>query len=67
MTTRVKIQIIQEHMPIVVETLRSDGTIAHHQIIRNKESIAEEYVHSGQTLRVREMTTAELHLGVEIK
>lgn len=61
MTTKVKIQIVAVHMPVVVETLRSDGTVQHTQTLSDMSSAAEEYVHSGQTLRVREMTTEEKH------
>ena len=61
MTTKVKIEIVQKHIPVVVETLRSDGTVQHTQTLSEIGSCAEEYVHSGQTLRVREMTTEEEH------
>lgn len=62
MTTKVKIEIVQMHMPVVVETLRSDGTVQYTQTLNQMGgSGAEEYVHSGQTLRVREMTTEEKH------
>jgi hypothetical protein len=62
MTTQVKIEIAQKHMPVIVETLRSDGTVQHTQTLSEVGgSGAVEYVHSGQTLRVREMTTAEKH------
>jgi hypothetical protein len=61
MTTKVKIAIVQLHMPVVVETLRSDGTVQHTQTLSTLESDAFEYVHSGQALRVREMTTEEKH------
>lgn len=61
MTTRVKIEIVQKHMPIVVEVLRRDGTVSHTQTLSEIGSAASEYVHSGQTLRVREMTTEEAH------
>ena len=60
MTTKVKIEIVQNHMPVVVETLRIDGSIAHTQRLRDAGEAAEEYVHSGQVLRVREMTTEEM-------
>ncbi len=61
MTTKVKIEIVQKHMPVVVEVLRSDGTVAQTQTLSEIGVAAEEYVHSGQTLRVREMTTEEVH------
>lgn len=61
MTTRVKIEIVQKHMPVIVETLRSDGSVQYTQTLSEIGVSAEEYVHSGQTLRVREMTTQELH------
>jgi len=62
MTTKVRIEIVQEHMPVIVEVLRGDGTIQHTSQLALKGNAAEEYVHSGQTLRIREMTTAERHL-----
>ena len=59
MTTKVKIEIVQEHMPVIVETLRSDGTVQHTKTLIELGVGAEEYVHSGQTLRVREITIEE--------
>lgn len=61
MTTKVKIELIQEHMPVVVEVLDSDGRKRYTQTLRSIGNTAEDYVHSNQTLRVREMTTAEKH------
>lgn len=61
MTTKVKIEITQMHMPVIVETLRSDGTVQHTQTLSELGAGSEEYVHSGQVLRVREMTTEEKH------
>lgn len=61
MTTKVKIEIAQQHMPVVVEVLRSDGTVQHTSRLTDRGDAVEEYVHSGQTLRVREMTTQEIH------
>ena len=61
MTTKVIIGIVQEHMPVVVELVGSDGRIYQTQTISKLDSAAYEYVHSGQTLRVREMTTQEMH------
>lgn len=61
MTTKVKIEIVQKHMPVVVEVVRSDGSIGQTQTLSEAGICAEEYVHSGQTLRVREMTTEERH------
>lgn len=61
MTTKVKIEIIQAHMPIVIEVLRSDGTIQYTEIVDEVGTPVLEYVHSSQTLRIREMTTAEQH------
>lgn len=61
MTTKVKIEIVQKHMPVVVEVLRSDGTIQYVQAITELGVGVSEYVHSGQALRIREMTTEEAH------
>ena len=59
MTTKVKIEIVHANMPVVVETLRGDGTVQRTQVLDATDSDAEEYVYSGQTLRVREMTEEE--------
>ena len=61
MTTKVKIELAQKHMPVVVEVVYPDGRVGQTQTLRELGVAAEEYVHSGQTLRVREMTTQEAH------
>jgi hypothetical protein len=61
MTTKVKIALTQQHMPVVVDVVYADGRVGQTQTLRELGSAAEEYVHSGQTLRVREMTTQEAH------
>ena len=61
MTTKVKIELAQKHMPVVVEVVYSDGRVGQTQTLRELGIAAEEYVHSGQTLRVREMTPQEAH------
>lgn len=61
MTTKVKIGLAQKHMPVVVEVVRSDGTVSQTQTLSELGQEAQEYVHSGQTLRVRELTTQEAH------
>lgn len=59
MTTKVKVELAQKHMPVVVEVLRNDGTIGQTRTISELGQSVEDYVHSGQTLRVREMTAEE--------
>ena len=66
MTTRVKIEIVGENMPVMVETRREDGKVAYSQTLTGKGAAMEEYVHSGQTLSVREMTTQEQHEAHEL-
>ena len=61
MTTRVQIEIIQQHIPVAVDVVRSDGTVSMTMTLRQIGQVTQEYVHSGQTLRVREMTTEEMH------
>jgi hypothetical protein len=61
MTTKVKIGLAQKHMPVVVEVVRSDGTVSQTQTLSELGQEAQEYVYSGQTLRVRELTTQEAH------
>lgn len=56
MTTKVKIELIQEHLPVVIE---SNGNIL--STLFKVGHVFEAYVHSAQQLTVREMTTAELH------
>ena len=55
MTTKVKIEIVQENMPVVV-------TVGPHTFTLWKRGDAvEDYLHSEQSIHVREMTTAEKH------
>lgn len=61
MTTKVMAKIVQQHMPVIIEVLRSDDTVRHTFRLTEFGDAVEEYVHSGQTLRVREMATAEQH------
>lgn len=62
MTTKVKVEIVQKHMPIVIEVLREDGTVQYTQTLNIVGGSGfEDYVHSGQKLLVREMTTQEMH------
>lgn len=61
MTTKVKIGLAQKHMPVVVEVVRSDGTVSQVQHLSELGQEAQEYVHSGQSLHIREMTTEEAH------
>jgi hypothetical protein len=61
MTTRVRVEIVQENMPVVVEVLDSGLIVSRTHTLKGLGATAEEYVHSDLTLRVREMTTAELH------
>ena len=60
MTTRVKIEIEQAHIPVVVEVVGSDGSILYTVSLQAVGSNTSEYIHSGQTLRVRERTTQEI-------
>ena len=59
MTTQVSVQIVRLHMPVCVEVCREDGTIASVAVLKTPDAIFSDYVHSGQTFRVREMTTQE--------
>lgn len=65
MTTKVKVELVQDHMPVRVEVFSktSDGQerVFHFSELSTVGASTEEYVHSGQTLRIREVTTAELH------
>jgi hypothetical protein len=61
MTTRVQVRLVQEHLPVIVEVLREDGSPARRVILEKIGDVVDEYVHSGQTLRVQEMTTQEMH------
>ena len=59
MTTKVRIQIVQEHNPVVVEVVGSTGFVSQQQVLEDSSQSFEDYVHSGQRLNVREMTTDE--------
>jgi PII-like signaling protein len=63
MTTKVRIEIVQEHMPVVVEVLDESGRVRYVATLQALTACTDEYVHSGQTIRVREMTTAEAHFA----
>jgi hypothetical protein len=66
MTTKVKIEIVQAHMPVIVEVLRSDGSISTASTLSAIGVSVQDYVHSRQTLRVREMTTEEMHYAARL-
>jgi len=61
MTTKVRVELVQKHIPVIIEILRKDGSISQTQTISEFGAAVEEYVHSGQSMRVREMTTEEQH------
>lgn len=61
MTTKVMVQIAHMHMPIVVEAINPDGTVDHLATLRTLDQFACDYVSSGKTLRVREMSIEEKH------
>jgi len=65
MTTKVKIELAQEHMPVIVEVLDETGRVRYTARLLALGAWHAEYVHSGQTLRIREMTTAEMHADQE--
>jgi hypothetical protein len=56
MTTKVRIEIVQEHMPVEVDVVDSRGIVQRTLVLRAGDN-AEEYVHSGVMLRVREIDT----------
>lgn len=56
MTTKVKITLVQPHIPVVVEIAGREVAV----LFKEGQS-HEDYVHSAQQIKVREMTTAELH------
>lgn len=61
MTTKVKIELINEHMPVkVIASSGAERLPSRQVILRNKGDVYEEYVHSGQWLIVSEMSTEEL-------
>lgn len=55
MTTKVKIEIVQAHLPVAIDLQRPDGSVQILHILSEPGQIAEEYVHSGQSLIVREI------------
>ena len=56
MTTKVKIELVQEHIPVAVEIAGREVAV----LFKAGQS-HEDYVHSAQQITVRELTTAELH------
>ena len=67
MTTKVRIEMLEDHTPVVVEVINKlpDGKerLRHYSMLSQAGASTEEYIHSGQTLRIRELTTAEAHNG----
>ena len=59
MTTKVKIEIVQEHMPIVVDFTDQDGIVMYTDILKNIGSNLSEYIHFGKRIQIREMTAKE--------
>jgi PHD/YefM family antitoxin component YafN of YafNO toxin-antitoxin module len=56
MTTKVKITLVQPHIPVLIEVNGRELAV----LVKEGDS-HEDYVHSAQQLTVRELTTAELH------
>jgi hypothetical protein len=59
MTTKIKIEMVEKHMPIAIETIGSDGKISAKQYINDAGVSLVDYVHSGQSFIVREATQDE--------
>lgn len=55
MTTKVKIELVQEHIPVVVEVAGREVAM-----LRKSGESHEDYVHSSQQIVVRELTPEEL-------
>lgn len=61
MTTKVKISVQQVHTPVAVDVLRGDGTVVRTlPPLHEAGAEIEEYVHSDQMLRVRELPPDDL-------
>ncbi len=56
MTTKVKITLVQKHLPVAVEVNGREVGL----LLKDGDSI-EEYVHSAQQVVVRELSTGEIH------
>lgn len=55
MTTKVKIELVQEHIPVVVEVAGREVAV-----LLKAGELYEDYVHSSRQIVVREMTPEEL-------
>lgn len=54
MTTKVRIELVQKHMPVEVFIVNSDGTERRAYHLCEPGKFIEDYVHSGQSLRIVE-------------
>ena len=54
MTTKVKIEVTSLHRPVIVNVLRSDGSVSLTNMLTGVGSFYEDYVHSGQSITVEE-------------
>lgn len=63
MTTKIKIELTQEHRPIVVTMQSGPERLPTQEIVLVKKGdVCEGYVHSAQYFLIREMSTAEEHI-----
>lgn len=60
MTTQVKVEVTQQHMPVMVDLMSRDGSVVRTTGLPVLGSALTEYVHGDQWLRVREATPQEL-------
>jgi len=60
MTTKVNISLAQKHLPVIIEVLGVNGAVQFVYTLTTLDQQFSDYVHGGQSIRVREMTTAEL-------
>lgn len=58
MTTEVKVIMTKKHLPVIVEVCYPNGELGEVHTLKEVGDSTIQYVHSGQTLRVREMPNA---------
>jgi diphthamide biosynthesis methyltransferase len=54
MTTKVKIEIVEKHIPVLVETMSIIGTVDNTITLNEISENCEIYLHTYQFLRIRE-------------
>ena len=63
MTTKVKIELVQEHLSAVITVASGPEALPTKQVVLSKVGDSfEDYIHSNQYIVIHEMSTAEAYL-----